>query len=149
MSGVISRKVFLTTVWTVVIYAENFSKTSDASPLDNDSIILGKEYEVIGKIYAHEVTKNLNARKIDLVTLLPLRLSGQEILSCRLVEVGSRIKVLEKRPPHWFSFLYAQEYIVEVNTIAPVPGAPIVLGLSRGNQGTRTPLNPLIFRVVE
>lgn len=112
------------------------------------SLRIGSEFEVVGDLYAHEVAMDLNARKPDYVVLVPLRLSGPEILSRQLVPLGSRVRVLAMRIAKWPSFLYSEKYLVEVSSLPKQANLPIVLGLSRGNEGSSTPLNPLIYKPI-
>ena len=112
------------------------------------SLRIGSEFEVVGALYAHEVATNLNARKTDFMVLVPLRLSGPEILSRQLVPLGSRVRVLAKTTEKWPSFLYPEKYLVEVSSIPKQINLSIVLGLSRGNEGSSTPLNPSIYKPI-
>jgi hypothetical protein len=113
------------------------------------SLRIGTEYEVVGELYAHEVAADLNARKADFVVLVPLRLSGPEILSRQLVSPGSRVRVLEKTATTWPSVFVPEKYLVEVSTLPKQKAVPIILGLSRGNEGVSTPLNPLIYKPIQ
>lgn len=124
--------------------SDNVGRRSDAR-----EIPLGSEFEVVGELYSHDVAKDLNKRKVDVIVIVPLRLSGPEILSRHLVPLGSRIRVISKAPKRWPSFLHDQEYVVEVDSITPPSGVLVVLGQSRGNEGTSTLLNPSIYRPLE
>jgi hypothetical protein len=108
-------------------------------------LLPGCEFEVMGELYAYEVAKNLNNRKADLITIVPLRLSGPEILSSRVVPLGSRLKVIARDRDRWPSFLYPVSYFVQLDTLRS--DLPIFLGLSRGNEGQTTPLNPTIYKL--
>lgn len=112
------------------------------------ALSIGSEFEIVGEVYAHEVATDLNAKKTDFVVLVPLRLSGPEILSRQLVPLGSRMRVLAKTTAKWPSFLYPEKYLVEVSALPKQPNSPIVLGLSRGNEGSATPLNPSIYKPI-
>ena len=107
---------------------------------------IGAEYEVVGELYVHEVATDLNKRTLALVVLVPLRLSGPEILFRRLVVPGSHVRILARSSRRWPAFLYPDEYVVEVDSISPPVGVPVLLGLSRGNEGGSGSLNPLIYR---
>lgn len=126
----------------------DFAASSEKRDARNGAleIPLGSEFEVVGELYSHEVTTNLNKRKVDVIVIVPLRLSGPEILSRRLIPLGSRLRVISKAPKRWPSFLHPQEYVVEVDSITQLSGVLVVLGQSRGNEGTSTPLNPSIYR---
>jgi hypothetical protein len=109
-------------------------------------LLLGSQFEIVGDLYAHEIAGNLNKRKVDWISILPLQLSGAEVLSRRLILVGSKLRVLSKRPRRWPTFLYAQDYVVEIDSITPPNGSPILLSQTRGNEGRTTALNPAIFK---
>lgn len=113
---------------------------------DIREIPLGSEFVVVGELYAHGVATDLNNRSVDVIVIVPLRLSGPEILSRHLIPLGSRMKVISKLPKRWPSFLREQEYIVQVDSITPPRGVLVVLGQARGNEGASTPLNPSIFK---
>ena len=110
------------------------------------SVQLGAEYEIVGELYVHEVATDLKKRTVDYMVLVPLRLSGPEILSRRLVPAVSRVRVLERRARQWPAFLYSDKFVVEVDAIASTADAPVLLGLSRGNEGKSGSLNPSIYR---
>ena len=131
--------------WLVfAVSSEKFGGQNDVH-----EIPLGSEFEIIGELYSHEVTKNLNKRKVDVIVIVPLRLSGPEILSRRLISLGSRIRVISKASKRWPAFLHDHEYVVEVDSITQPSGVLVVLGQSRGNEGTSTPLNPSIYRPLQ
>lgn len=109
-------------------------------------IAIGSEFKVVGTLYWHDVALNLNKRTVDLIELLPLRLSGAAVLARHLVPLGSRIQFLSLAPQRWPSFLYAPQYHVQVDRLSAPTGVPVVLALSRGNEGSSTPLNPEIYR---
>ena len=109
-------------------------------------IRVGAEYEIVGKLYVHEVATDLNKRTVAYMVLLPLRLSGPEILSRCLVAPGSRIRVVARSARRWPAFLYPDQYVVEVDSISRTVDVPIRLGLSRGNEGSSGSLNPSIYR---
>jgi hypothetical protein len=119
-------------------------ETSAAS--ENKDLQIGQKYEIVGKLYVHSVSDDLNSRKVSIISLVPLRLSGPEIISRQLVPTGSVLTVVDKAPKKVFAFLYPDRYIVRVNTIKPPVGIPVVIDLSRGIEGKSTALNPLIFK---
>lgn len=80
--------------------------------------LTGCAFEVIGELYAYEVAKDLNNRKADLISIVPLRLSGPEILSSRLVSLGSRLSVAAREPKRWPTFLYPDRYVVRLDSIS-------------------------------
>ena len=110
---------------------------------------VGGEYEVIGELYVHEVVTDLNKRTVAFMVLVPLRLSGPEILSRRIVNPGSRIRIIAMRDRRWPAFLYPEQYVVEVDSIPSTVGVPVHLGLSRGNDDGYGSLNPEIYRPVK
>lgn len=114
----------------------------------NDEAIIGQQYEIVGELYAHSVAEDLNSRVVSFISLVPLRLSGPEIISRQVVPVGSILTIVEKAPKKLLAFLYPDRYIVRVNTIEAPAGIPIVIGLSRGIEGKSTVLNPLIFKPI-
>ena len=113
-----------------------------------DDALIGQKYEVVGQLYAHSVAEDLNSRVVSFISLVPLRLTGPEIISRQLVPTGSVLTIVEKAPKRLFAFLYPDRYIVRVNTIDAPAGIPIVIGLSRGIEGKSTALNPLIFKPI-
>lgn len=68
-------------------------------------LAIGSEFEVIGAVYAYEVALNLNKRRPEVIAIVPLMLSGPEILSKRLIRRGSRIRIVAKDEGAWLSFL--------------------------------------------
>ncbi|MGC4095675.1 MAG: hypothetical protein QM706_01040 [Nitrospira sp.] len=112
----------------------------------NDDAIIGHTYEIVGELYAHSVADDLNSRVVSFISLVPLRLTGPEIISRQLVPTGSILTIVEKAPKRFFAFLYPDRYMVRVDTIDAPAGIPIVIGLSRGIEGKSTVLNPLIFK---
>ena len=109
-------------------------------------VAIGSIFEVISTLYWHKFALDLNKKSVDRVVLLPLRLSGPEILARHLVPLGSQIRIIAKLPSRWPSFMFAPEYQVEVSTMSARAGIPVVLALSRGNEGAATPLNPTIYK---
>jgi hypothetical protein len=109
-------------------------------------IQIGAEYEVIGELYVHEVATDLNNRTLAFMVLVPLRLSGPEILSRRVVNPGSRVRIVAMRDRRWPKFFFPDQYVVEVDSIPTTGDVPVVLGLSRGNEGNAGSLNPSIYR---
>lgn len=112
----------------------------------NDDMMIGQQYEIIGELYAHSVADDLNSRVVSFISLVPLQLTGPEIISRNLVPTGSILTIVQKAPKRLFDFLYPDRYIVRVNTIEAPTGIPIVIGLSRGIEGKSTALNPQIFK---
>ena len=116
----------------------------------NDDALIGQKYEIVGKLYAYSVAEDLNSRVVAIITLVPLQLTGPEIISRQLVPTGSILTIVEKAPKRFFerlfAFLFPDRYIVRVNTIDAPAGIPIVIGLSRGIEGQSTALNPQIFK---
>jgi hypothetical protein len=112
----------------------------------NDDAMIGQKYEIVGELYAHSVAHDLNSRVVSIISLVPLRLRGSEIIARQLVPIGSILTIVEKAPKRFFAFLYPDRYIVRVNTIDALPGIPIVIELHRGIEGKSTALNPLIFK---
>lgn len=106
----------------------------------------GEVFEVVGELYALWVTNNLNDRKPDIIDIVPLRLRGPEILSVQLLPRGSRIEIVRKMESRSPAFIYPERYLVISKSIDNPTGVPIVLDISRGNEGTATPLNPEIYR---
>ena len=111
-----------------------------------DDQLIGQRFEIVGELYAHGVAHDLNARQLSVISLVPLRISGSEILSRQLVLKGSILTIVDRRPKRFFSFLYPDEYFVRVDGLDAPAGIPVVMGLSRGIEGKSTPLNPAIFK---
>jgi hypothetical protein len=83
----------------------------------NNGIRIGQKYEIVGELYVHSVSDDLNSRKVSIITLEQLLLSGPEIISRQLVPTGSVLTVVDKAPKKVFAFFYPDRYIVRVNTI--------------------------------
>lgn len=108
---------------------------------------LNAEYEIVGELYVHEIATDLNKRTLAFMVLVPLRLAGPEILSRRLVPPGSRIRIVARSFRRWPAFFYPDEYVVEVDSISRIDEVPVLLGMSRGNEGSSGSLNASIYRL--
>jgi hypothetical protein len=111
-----------------------------------DDLAPGETFEVVGELYSLWVATDLNTRKPDIISIVPLRLRGPEIVTVHQLPHGSRIKILRKAEPRWPPFLYPDRYLVESTAVDNAAGLPIVLDLTQGNEGTTTTLNPAIYR---
>lgn len=111
-----------------------------------DDLRTGQRFEIVGRLYAYGVAHDLNSRKLSLIGLVPLGLSGPEIISKQLVPQGSILTIVDRGPKKFPAFLYDVRYIVQITGIDAPPGIPVVLDLSREIQGKSTPLNPEIFK---
>lgn len=144
MTRVISLPLaWLKTLLITVIMSVSFEPSAAEK---SNKLQIGKEFEIVGQLYAHGVCHDLNSRKLSFISLVPLRLSGPEIISRKLVPLGSILTVVDKAPKKFLAFLYPDRYIVRVNTIDAPAGIPVVIDISRGIEGTSTALNPLIFK---
>ncbi len=106
----------------------------------------GDAFEVVGELYALSIATDLNARKPDLIAVVPLPLRGPEILSVRPIPHGSTIRIVRKGESRWPTFLYPDRYYVESQSIDNEAGLPVVLDLAQGNEGGPSVLNPVIYR---
>lgn len=141
-----TQEISLRLAWLSVLLASlSCSFDINAAPGNND-LKIGQKYEIVGELYAHSVCDDLNTRKVSIIILEKLRLSGPEIISRKLVPTGSVLTVVDKAPKKFFAFLYPDRYVVRVNTIDSPAGIPVVIDLSRGIEGKSTALNPLIFK---
>jgi hypothetical protein len=111
-----------------------------------DDVRIGQRYEVVGELYAHGVADDINSRQLSLISLVPLRLSGPEIVSRRLVPLGSVLTIVDRAPTKFLAFLYPDRFLVTVAGLEVPAKIPVVIDLSRGVQGKSTPLNPEIFK---
>ena len=132
--------------WLLILLIALSSPLEANTAAGNDDVMIGQKYEIVGELYAHSVADDLNSRGVSFISLVPLRLTGPEIISRQLVPIGSILTIVEKEPKRLFAFLYPDTYIVRVNTIDAPAGIPIVIGLSRGIEGKPTALNPRIFK---
>jgi hypothetical protein len=132
--------------WLFVLAVALFSPLEADSAPDNSDLRAGQKYEIVGELYAHGVADDLNSRQLSVISLVPLRLSGPEIISRALVPKGSILTIVDRGPKRFFSFLYPDEYIVRVAGLDAPAGIPVVIDLSRGIEGRSTPLNPEIFK---
>jgi hypothetical protein len=134
-------------LWWLLVLLIGLSSALEANTAaSNNDAMIGQKYEIVGELYAHSVAEDLNSRVVSIISLVPLRLTGPEIISCQLVPTGSILTIVEKAPKRLFAFLYPDRYIVRVNTLDAPPGIPIVIELHRGIEGKSTALNPLIFK---
>ncbi|CAG9931718.1 hypothetical protein [Candidatus Nitrotoga arctica] len=141
-----TREISLSLAWLLVLsVALSCPFETNAAP-ENRDLRIGQKYEIVGELYVHSVSDDLNSRKVSIISLVPLRLSGPEIISRQLVPTGSVLTVVDKAPKKVFAFLYPDRYVVRVNTIESPVGIPVVIDLSRGIEGKSTALNPLIFK---
>jgi hypothetical protein len=106
----------------------------------------GERFEIVGELYAHGVAIDLDVRKVTIISVVPLRLSGPEIISRQVVPLGTILTIVDRAPKQLLSFLYPDRYFVRLNDMALPAGVPVVIDLSRGVEGTTTPLNPKIFK---
>lgn len=136
----------LTRVSALFVLVTSPSPISGA-PGSND-LLTGQKYQIVGQLYAHNVSDDLKSRTVSTVTLVPLRLTGPEIISRKLVPKGSVLTIVGKAPKKAFAFLYPDRYIVSINTVDAPTGVPVVIDLSRGIEGKSTVLNPQIFQLL-
>lgn len=132
--------------WLLALIIALSSAVEVNAAAGNDDTIIGQQYEIVGELYALSVAQDLNARVVSIISLVPLRLRGPEIISSQVVPKGSILTIIGKESKAFFGFLYPDQYIVRVNTIDKPEGVPIVIRLSRGIEGKATALNPLIFK---
>jgi len=141
-----TREFSLPFIWLLVLSTSlSFPSESSAAPGDN-KLRIGQKYEIVGELYAHSVCDDLRSRDVSIISLVPLRLTGPEIVSRQLVPIGSILTIVDKVPKRIFAFLYPDRYIVRVNAIDAPAGIPVIVDLSRGIEGKSDALNPLIFK---
>jgi hypothetical protein len=144
-----SRRIALKLASGYVMYAGMGGILATESSFDVAEVVeIGSVYEVIGDLYAHEVISNLDDRRVALIDLVPVRMSGRYILSRVIIRPGSRVRIVAKRERRWPPILFPDQFLVEVDSIVGVEGIPVVLGMSRGNEGPSGSLNPSIYRRV-
>lgn len=144
-----ARVILLRLAWLLVLpVALSCPFETNATPENND-LRIGQKFEIVGELYAHSVSDDLNSRKVSIISLVPLRLSGPEIISRQLVPIGSVLTVVDKAPKKFFAFLYPDRYVVHINTIESPAGISAVIDLYRGIEGKSTALNPLIFKPLD
>ncbi|HWI82076.1 hypothetical protein [Ramlibacter sp.] len=108
----------------------------------------GQRFEIIGTLYAHGVRDDLGSSEISIISVVPLRLSGPEIVFRKLIPVGSTMTIVGKAPKKLFHFLYPDRYIVQISALDAPTDVPIVIDLSRGIEGKPKTLNPAIFKAL-
>ena len=140
------RKSSLSITWLLALTMSLLNPSHSSAALDENELRIGQKFEIVGPLYAHGVCDDLRSRELSIISLVPLRLRGSEILSQELVPIGSILTVVDKAPNRVFAFLYPDRYVVHVNTIAAPAGIPVVIDLSRGIEGKLTLLNPTIFK---
>jgi hypothetical protein len=116
-----------------------------AAALGKEDLRIGQRYKIVGDLYAYGVADNLNTRELSLISLVPLHLSGPEIVSRQVVPKGSVLTIIEKMPKRFLSFLYSDRYAVRTTEIDVPRGIPVVVDLCCGIRGKTTPLSPAIF----
>ena len=135
--------------WLLALSISLFSPfVSGAAPGDSD-LQSGQKFEIVGELYAFGVTDDPRSRKLSIISVVPLRLRGPEIISSQLVPIGSIVTIVNKEPKRaraYFIFSYPVQYIIQVDSINAPAGIPVVIGLFRGIEGKSTALNPLIFK---
>lgn len=100
--------------WLLVLLIALSSPFETNTAAGNDDVRIGQKYEIVGELYALSVADDLNSRVVSIITLVPLRLRGPEIISRQLVPTGSILTIVEKAPKRLFAFLYPDRYIVRV-----------------------------------
>ena len=113
-----------------------------------EDLMPGDEFEVLGEVYAYGVTDELRTKTANLIAIIPMRLRGSEFVSRQILPAGSHFRILAKVPRRWLNFLYVERYFVQTDVVINPAGLPIVLDLSRGNEGVSTVLNPDLYRPV-
>lgn len=131
--------------FSIVLLTATLSSHGHASSGDAE-LRAGQRCEVVGPLYAHGVTDDLGSKKISLVSVVPLRLSGPEIVFRRVVPIGSLLTIVGEAPRKPLQFLYPARYIAQISELDAPAGVPVVIDLSRGIEGKPNMLNPEIFR---
>ncbi|MFZ1318161.1 MAG: hypothetical protein WAQ56_02420 [Candidatus Nitrotoga sp.] len=128
-------------------YTKELQPGSGAASGDSD-LQSGQKFKIVGELYAYGVTNDLGTDKLSIISVVPLRLTGPEIISRQLVPIGSILTIVDKAPKKLFLFIfpYPVRYIVQIDSIDAPAGIPVVIDLHRGIEGKSTPLNPLIFK---
>lgn len=134
-------------VWIICIsFAVLFLTGSNAGK--EKELRPGERYEVIGPLYAYGIAHDLRTRAVSIVALESLQLSGPEIVSRQVVPLGSTLTIVEAAERKLFSFLYPPRYIVRISGVEVPAEVPVVIDLSRGVEGSTTPLNTKIFKAL-
>lgn len=106
----------------------------------------GQRFEIVGTLYAHGVRDDLGSDRTSIISAVPLRLSGPEIVFRQLIPRGSILTIVGKAPGGFFHFLYPTRYIVRISSVEAPVGVPVVIDLSRGIEGKSKRLNESIFK---
>jgi hypothetical protein len=113
---------------------------------NSSDLTVGQRYEIVGELYAFGVATNLDTRQLSSISLVPLRLSGPEILWQRAIPKGSTLAIVGKAAARWPGFLHPDRYFVRLTGVDVPVGIPVMIDLMRGIEGTSTALNPSIFK---
>lgn len=141
-----TREFSLPLAWLLALSISLTSTSECSAAPGDDDLRSGQKFEIVGILYAHSVCDDLRSREVSIISLVPLRLTGPEILSRQIVPIGSILTIVNKAPKRAFAFLYPDRYFVHVNAIDAPAGIPVVIDLSRGIEGKTTVLNPIIFK---
>lgn len=145
----LTRSEFL--LFALMSIALSTARESAATPVEEplkhglQALRVGDRFEIVGELYAHGVALNLDSPSVGMISLVPLRLAGSEILWRERVPAGSIMRVLTVRPSGNILGVSERDYLVEIDTISNPTCAPIRLRLTRGVQGSSSTLNPSIF----
>src|SRR5689334_6290827 len=93
---ILSKTIPVCLRWLVALLIALSSSLEANTAAGDDNAITGQKYEIIGELYAHSVADNLNSRVVSFISLVPLRLTGPEIISRQLVPTGSILTIVEK-----------------------------------------------------
>jgi hypothetical protein len=119
----------------------NVNRTSGMSNLTP-----GQMFEVIGDVYALSVANDLDVRKPELISIVPLNLRGPEILASQRLPYGSVVQIVRKDDRRRPQIIYPHRYLIVSRAVENPANLPITLDLAQGNEGESTPLNPKLYR---
>ena len=143
------RKLYSYIFWypLVAIFIMFYASEGEANP-GKIKLRVGQRYEVVGTLYAHSVKDDPRSKEISIISVVPLRLRGPEIVSHQLIPMGSILTIMTKAPKKVFGFLYPDRYVVQISGIDGPLGVPVIIDLSRGIEGRSNTLNPEIFKAL-
>lgn len=111
--------------------------------------MVGRKYQIIGEIRAYGIATNLNAKRVDYITLIPLGIAGPEVVTTNKVAPGSTVTVLSvQKTNRWIDGDLT--YFVELLGTKLPPTPRVQIDLMRGNEAKASlELNPVIFRPIQ
>jgi hypothetical protein len=109
--------------------------------------MIGREYRIIGELYAYGVRQDLQDTDASFVTLTSLGISGPEIVFKRKLPIGQTFRI--RGAMYRFVLLdNGNEYLIEMPGADLPQGVEVRLPLLGGNGNSDGELNPQLYQQV-